>query len=907
MNPLQAKWPEYNTIDASMNLPTSQTHHTTCCYCGVGCGVTATTEDNQIVALSGDNTHPANYGKLCVKGASLHETQILTDRLTTPIVNGLPTSWDAALSHTAAEFKRIIDTHGPDAVAFYLSGQLLTEDYYVANKLMKGFLGTANVDTNSRLCMASAVVAHKRAFGEDIVPGCYEDLEQCNLLILVGSNMAYTHPVVYQRIVAAKKNHNMKVVVIDPRRTPTCDIADLHLPIRPGSDAFLFNGLLSYLASEQLVDSDYIARHCNGFDEALAAAQTDCQTVQDTAERCDIDLDAVQQFFAWYGSTFKTVTVFSQGINQSSSGVDKGNAIINCHLATGRIGHPGATPFSITGQPNAMGGREVGGLANQLAAHMNFGDEEALSRVQRFWNAPRMAQKEGLKAVDLFEAARSGKIKAIWIMATNPVVSMPNANAVREALRQCECVVVSECVANTDTAKEAHVLLPTTTWGEKVGTVTNSERCISLQSGFLHAPSAAKHDWEIITAFAQHLGFEKDFPYTSAHELFCEHAALSGFENNDSRAFDISAFEKISREDYLRLKPFQWPKRKDQNTSSTRLLSDGRFYTADRRAKLIAIHAQYPQQAANTHQVLLNTGRVRDQWHTMSRTGNITKLTRHTEEPFVEIRPDTAAQLFIAEGDIVELSNAQGRYKGRAVLSEKIRRREVFAPIHWNDRNASEARISALVLPITDPLCGQPEFKHSPVTLAKCEWAWQGVLLTTETLTPATDYWCQMPLANGFKYRLADVAMPQDWEVWLRGLYPQIEDWITHTDSGNQFFKAVGFHHGKLSVAFHFTGNTHPKAHEHAWLEQQLGHTITREDRLTVLAGSPLDAGADPGAIICSCFQVGEVAIREAIENGVCNAEQLGQALKCGTNCGSCIPELNALIESCKPPSVVEA
>ncbi|MFC6978289.1 molybdopterin-dependent oxidoreductase [Microbulbifer taiwanensis] len=457
---------------------------TTCPYCGVGCGVSATVKrrgGGETVAVSGDEQHPANFGRLCVKGSALAETLGERGRLLQPRLHGREHDWDSAMDFMARQFARTIAEHGPDSVAFYLSGQLLTEDYYVANKLMKGFIGSGNVDTNSRLCMSSAVAAYKRALGADAVPCCYEDLEVADLVVLVGSNAAWTHPILFQRMQAA----STRLVVIDPRASATSEMADLHLAITPGSDAALFNGLLNFLVERDRLDRQFIDLHTEGFDEAIDIARD--WSLAKTAAACGIAEQQLLEFFRLFAQTEKTVSFYSQGINQSSSGTDKNNAIINCHLATGRIGRPGAGPFSITGQPNAMGGREVGGLANMLAAHMNFNAGD-IDRVGRFWRADSVAQKPGLKAVDLFEAVERGKIKAIWIMATNPAVSMPDAARVASALQKCPLVVVSDCVADTDTARCADLLLPATTWGEKNGTVTNSERRISRQRAFLTPP-----------------------------------------------------------------------------------------------------------------------------------------------------------------------------------------------------------------------------------------------------------------------------------------------------------------------------------------------------------------------------------------------------------------------------------
>jgi assimilatory nitrate reductase catalytic subunit len=887
-------------------LPVTE-QQTTCCYCGVGCGVTAQLQGDKVIAVKGREDHPANFGRLCVKGSALHQTQGSPDRLLQPQLHGQTVSWDAALDYGARRFRDIIDTHGPDAVAFYLSGQLLTEDYYVANKLLKGFIGTANVDTNSRLCMASAVVAHKRALGGDAVPGCYEDLEQADLLILVGSNTAYAHPVIFQRIAKARAERpEMTIVVIDPRRTATCEIADIHLPLAPGSDGYFFNGLLAYLAREGALDQDFIDHSTEGFAAALTAASAQMPSTAAVAAQCDLPEAAVEAVFKRFATTSKVVTVFSMGINQSSSGVDKGNAIINCHLATGKIGKPGACPFSITGQPNAMGGREVGGLANQLAAHMGFEKPEDIARVERFWQAPRMARQNGLKAVDMFEAVAAGRIKAIWIMATNPVVSMPDADAVKAALAQCELVIVSEAIGNTDTAKFAHLLLPATTWSEKQGTVTNSERCMSLQKGMIPPPGEARHDWDILCDFARRMGFDQGFNYRHPVEIFREHAALSGLDNRGTRAFDISGLETISREDYENFQPIQWPVNADYPKGRARLFTDGYFVTDSRKARFVAVTARLPAQPAKAGEMIMNTGRIRDQWHTMSRTGTAPHLLSHSEEPYIDVHPDDAARLGVKAGHLLVLHNRGTQYIGRAKPNANQRRGEVFVPMHWNAKYAAWGRADALVNPYIDPFSGQPEYKQVPVSVKAFDAAWQATLLTQQDLewsdlaaathTSTPDYWAKITLAAGFKYRLASRGS-RDLLAWVKSLFPAITDWQILRDNRAQSVRAVGLVQGLCSVLFQAeTGPSAPV--DLPWWASQLGETPDAASRYALLAGQPVDAVEDPGAIVCACFQVGSRAIEAAIASGCASAEALGQTLKCGTNCGSCVPELSAMVRA---------
>ena len=616
-----------------VNAPSPQPPavRTTCPYCGVGCGLLARPDGYGGAAIAGDPDHPANFGRICSKGSALGETLGLSQRLLHPMLRQADgslarTDWPTALDRVADGFRRIVARDGPDAVAFYLSGQLLTEDYYVANKLMKGFIGSANVDTNSRLCMASAVAGHRRAFGADTVPGTYDDLDAADLLILVGSNAAWCHPVLFQRMVKNKRERGAKIVVIDPRRTATAEDADLFLGIAPGMDTALFCGLLVHLADRCALDYRYIDAHSAGFENTLARAREIAPDLAATAKLTRLPRGELARFFDLFGATPNTVTCFSQGVNQSAQGTDKVNAIINCHLATGRIGRRGQGPFSLTGQPNAMGGREVGGLANQLAAHMGFTPDE-IARVGRFWQAPRMATREGLKAVPMFDAIARGRIKALWVMATNPAVSLPRAGHVRDALGKLELFVVSENVRANDTVNAgAHVLLPAAAWGEKDGTVTNSERRISRQRAFLPAPGDARPDWWIVSEVARRMGFADAFPYSCAADVFREHAALSAFENGGRRDFDIGGLAAIGDGAFDALDPVQWPLRDGETRSAQqqdrRFFADGGFYTPGRKARFVAPEPPAPRApTGKDFPFRLNTGRVRDQWHTMTRSG----------------------------------------------------------------------------------------------------------------------------------------------------------------------------------------------------------------------------------------------------------------------------------------------
>ncbi|HKR99537.1 MAG TPA: nitrate reductase, partial [Candidatus Dormibacteraeota bacterium] len=679
------------------------------------------------------------------------------------------------LTRVARGFEAAIREHGPDSVAFYVSGQLLTEDYYVANKLMKGFIGSANIDTNSRLCMASAAAGHRRAFGEDLVPGAYDDLELADLIVLAGSNTAWCHPVLFRRIEREKqRRHGLKLIVIDPRRTATAEMADLHLPIRPGTDVTLFNGLLCYLQQQGAADDRFVEMHTAGAEDALAAARAAADPAS-VAAICGADAERIEALYRLFRASERVVTLFSQGVNQSSAGTDKVNAIINCHLLTGRIGRPGMGPFSLTGQPNAMGGREVGGFASTLAAHLDIEVAAHRDAVRTFWRSPSIAPRPGLKAVELFEAMHAGRIKAVWIMATNPVVSLPDADRVRAALERCELVVLSDCVADTDTAALAHVLLPAATWGEKDGTVTNSERCISRQRRFLTAPGEARPDWWILCEVATRMGFGEGFPYESSHQIFDEHARLSALAARSAvapRLFDISGLAGLSRTEYEELEPTQWPIRSRGSTPTARLFHDGRFAHPDRRARLVPVHQRSPVHPTDEcHPFVLNTGRIRDQWHSMTRTGRVPRLTEHLPEPFVDLHPHDALACAVREGELARVSTRWGAAVVRVRISGELPRGMVFVPMHWNDAHASEARVGALVNPAVDPISGQPEFKHTPASVEPFPVEWYGVVFVRRAIASLETTWWALVRGAGFlRYELAGRNRPSDWAQWVRGL-----------------------------------------------------------------------------------------------------------------------------------------
>ncbi|MBP3124658.1 nitrate reductase [Thalassospira sp. ER-Se-21-Dark] len=892
---------------------------TTCPYCGVGCGlIISPTRDGW--AVGGDPDHPANFGRICSKGAALIDTIMAEEqrdiRLLEPEVDGKQVSWNDAIGETAKRLRDTIDQHGPKSVAFYVSGQLLTEDYYVANKLIKGFIGSPHIDTNSRLCMASTVVGHKRAFGADVVPGCYEDLEIADLVILTGSNLAWCHPVLNQRLRTAKEKHGTKIVVIDPRRTASCDIADLHLPIKPGSDVALFNGLLAWLDQTRNTDLRYVARHVTGYEHAVAEARADCPDIETTAEKCGLDthesadelgsgLGKLETFFNWFAAFERTVTVFSQGVNQSSSGSDKVNSILNCHLATGRVGKPGSNPFSVTGQPNAMGGREVGGLANQLAAHMNPNDPIDVDRVRRFWKSDVLEQGEGYKAVDMFRAIERGEIKAVWIMATNPAVSLPDADRVRLALSRCPLVIVSDVVNDTDTLRHADIKLPAAGWAEKSGTVTNSERRISRQRPFREALGNAKPDWWIMSEVAKAMGFGKAFKYKDPSDIFVEHAALSEFENDGTRAFDIGAWHKARKSVYDSMEPFQWPaSRKSQPANgATRLYGDGIFTTSSGRAKMLGLTHSRPQsQTSREYPLIANSGRYRDQWHTMTRTGTAARLSAHRPEPLLEIHPKDAVLYGLSDGGIARIKSQHGTALMRVAITDAQTPGQVFVPMHWNDVFSAAGGIGRLQPPNVDPHSGQPESKHIPITLEPFSAKWQGLLFSSTPVDLSKlPYWVGATGPGSMVFEIAG-----DAPILFKSLLPitagrDVEQIIEYSDANKGVHRFARLEGDRITGAL-FVGPDRP-ALGRDWVSNLFGaNAIAPVERNALLAGRMPDAGAINDRLICSCFSVGLAAISKAIskQNAV-TAIDIGRLLQAGTGCGSCVPEIKEILDDVLP------
>ena len=867
--------------------------NTACPYCGVGCGVAAAPGPGPERRLSvrGDAAHPANFGRLCSKGTALGSTLGLEGRLLSPSIGGRAVDWETAVATVAERFSRTIAEHGPDSVAFYVSGQLLTEDYYAANKLMKGFIGSGNIDTNSRLCMASAVAAHKQAFGADLVPGCYEDLELADLVVFSGHNAAWTHPVLFRRMERAR-SRGQRWIVIDPRRTDTAEGADLFLPIAPQTDVRLWNGLLAWLDEHGAVDRAYVSAHVNGFEATLAQLAADDQSVPAVAQDCGLEDHAVEAFYRAFAETPRTISLFSMGSNQSAQGVAKGLAVINAHLATGRIGKPGACPFSITGQPNAMGGRETGGMATTLAAHMDFSDAER-DRVARFWNAPNLAGQGGLKAVEMFEAVRAGRIKALWIMATNPAVSLPRAERVREALAACPFVVVSDCMAETDTLGFADVKLSALAWGEKAGTVTNSERRISRQRPLFPAPGEARADWRIVRDVARAMGFGAAFAWETPADVFREYAALTRFENDGARLLDLGPLAELSDAAYDALAPVQWPVTPSGGTE--RLFADGRFQTLDGRARMVPVRALGPASLPDADYPLsLNTGRVRDHWHTMTRTGLAPELCRHTPEPLLDIHPANARAAGVEDGELAVVETRFGRAVVTARVTDRQRPGGLFLPMHWTDAYAPQGRCNPIVEAALDPVSGQPEFKHTPARVYPYGETWRGFFVAREAWQAPKGLplvWRRTPFDGCHVHEFAGRGGSAQREAAAQALMADVDgEVLAFDDAGRGALRRAVIRGGRPERVLVITEMG--RLPERGWIADRfLDEALDLADRAALLAGRSPGA-MDAGPLVCACLKVGEKAIDQAICGGAASVEAVGRATGAGTNCGSCRPDI---------------
>lgn len=689
-----------------------------CPYCGVGCGVILETHKGKVAKVKGDPEHPANRGKLCTKGMNLHKTIHTPDRLTRPLMRParsdsfLPVSWDAALDRIAQTFQSLIGQHGPESVAFYISGQLLTEDYYVVNKLAKGFLKVNNVDSNSRLCMSSAVMGYRRAFGVDAPPCSYEDINHTDCVFIIGSNMAYCHPVVFMQLaeVKQKKGDKLKIIAADPRKTPTAGIADVYLPVNPGSDVALLNAMVHVLINEGLIDRDYISAHTEGFEELEKTVKE--YSPENVSEVCGISPSVIREAALVYGRAKAALSFWTMGLNQSSHGTDKNNALINLSLVTGNIGRPGAGPFSLTGQANAMGGRETGGLANLLPGHRYMENPQHRQEAASLWGCGEMSQMKGLTAIDLFDAVHKGIVKAVWIICTNPAVSLPNGSKLEEALKRAELVVVQDLFSPTDTALFADILLPAAGFGEKEGTMTNSERRVSRIMKAVEPPGEALADWQIFTRFAHKMGFDESFPYQKAEDVFEEYKKFT-----KGRDMDMTGIT------YQRLQvgePIQWPCPDESHAGTPRLYTDGKFHTESGKAKLVPVdYLPQTELPDSDFPLVLTTGRVRDQWHTMTKTGKVESLLLNEPAPTLELNPGDAARFGIKENDLVVIESRRGDATVQVALTDKIKEGTVFLPFHWGKLLADNGRANLMTVEAVDPVSKQPEFKACAVRIRK--------------------------------------------------------------------------------------------------------------------------------------------------------------------------------------------
>ncbi|YCO01954.1 molybdopterin-dependent oxidoreductase [Vibrio sp. VNB-15] len=860
---------------------------TTCPYCGVGCGVEVNAR-----GIIGDARHPANAGSLCVKGVALAESLNMPSRLLYPKLvteqrpQGQEVQWQHATDMIADKIHQAKAEFGPDSVAMYVSGQLLTEDYYVANKLMKGYVGSANIDTNSRLCMSSAVAAHVRAFGEDVVPVNYEDIDQTELLIICGANTAWTHPVLFRRIQQARENNpHLKLVVIDPRETVTAQQADLHLAIKNDGDVSLFNGLLRFLIEQQCLDSQYIQSYTNGFEAIAKEVNDERYDVTNLTSSIGISEEKLTTFFQWFAQSQTAITLFCQGVNQAENGVDKGNAIINAHLATGKIAKAGCGPFSITGQPNAMGGREVGGLANQLAVHRVF-DAESIKQVKTFWDSPEIATKPGLKAVELFEAVERGEIKVLWIMATNPVVSLPDNQLVKRALEICPFVIVSDITAESDVAHYADLLLPAAGWGEKQGMVTNSERRISRQRQFQTPPGEAKSDWWAISQVGQALcSLEKTqngFAFTSERAVFSEYAEMTGMNADSPLKLDLSQYANLTEEEYEEWLPTQW--------GGERPFEDGRYSHPDGKAHFV-LTSESPQRLERTKGWWLNTGRQRDQWHTMTRTGHIAHLAASELEPTVYMNTLSATQNRLKAGQLTKLfqPKSEASIYAKVAIDEGLGFQELFMSMHWAGRYGGESSVNAVVNSVADPISGQPAFKSAFVELLDSEVKTYGLFIGTQFDSNKFLYSAFQAENNLGIWRFAHNKRPHKQS-------------FCRADKSRRI--TIDIAQGWLAVDYDLAGDTRIIRSVLVVSNEPIQTDYTN---LTGLIGKPMELSQlltitqsqSSAKLVCSCFRVTDKQIKEAMDKHDCaSLTQLQNKLKCGTNCGSCVSQIKQMVET---------
>lgn len=892
----------------------------TCCYCGVGCGVLIETENGKISGVRGDPQHPANRGRLCTKGATLNLTAEPTYRLQFPegrAARGEPgerLTWDSALDAAATRFAEIIRTHGPDSVAFYISGQLMTEDYYVFNKLAKGLIGTNNVDTNSRLCMSSAVAGYKQTLGADAPPCSYADILQAKVIFIAGANPAVAHPIIYRYIEDAKAaNPDLKIIVADPRFSETAEIADLHLPLKPGTDIALFNGMLHVLINEGLVDLPYVEAHTKGF--AALAEIVRNYSPEAVSEICGIPVADIVQAAIWFGQSLASLSMYCQGLNQSAHGTHNNAGIIHLHLATGQIGKPGAGPFSLTGQPNAMGGREVGGLSNLMSAHRDLANPEHRAEMARFWGVPFVPANPGKSAVDLFKSLKSGEIKAVWIVCTNPAQSMPNQKVIREALQNAEYVVLQEAYGNTDTADYADLLLPASGWGEKYGTVTNSERCISRVMPAVQAPGEARHDWEIVVDFARrlghklnHAGAEKLFPYTDAEAIFNEHRESTRGRDLDITGLSYAVLEADG--------PQQWPYPEGASAGKVRLYEDGQFPTADGKAKFVAIEHQATAEPTTAElPISLLSGRMRDHWHGMSRTGTVPRLFNLEDEPLLAMHPCDMRHRNLDSGDLVRVSNGRGDMTVRIIERPGLKKGRAWMPMHWGNQFMNSPGANAVASDATDPYSKQPELKHAAVQITKLDLPYPLAIVRScgsqtealELLQQARRMLASFPYATLNLYgrtrplvvfrAAAEAAIAGELIAELDGLFDMAGDEgaILYADAKRNISKKAIAIDGRL-LGVRLAGETLAQT----WLKRAMAEDELDAGliRFALAPSARAPGNIVPRNIVCKCADVSDVQIQQALASGA-DLPQLQDKLKCGTFCGSCVPEIKRMVVEC--------
>lgn len=899
----------------------------TCCYCGVGCGVLISTEGDRIVGLQGDPAHPANRGRLCTKGATLDQTLDPASRLHYPERRpvrsevGQRVSWDEALEQAAERFAATIRQYGRDSVAFYVSGQLLTEDYYVFNKLAKGLIGTNNIDTNSRLCMSSAVAGYKLTLGADAPPCSYADIGQAGMIFIAGANPAVAHPIIFRAIEDAKAaNPALKIVVADPRRSESAEMADLHLPIRPGSDIALFNGMLHVLIRDGLVDRAYIDRHTRGFDELAGIVAH--YTPQAVAEICGVPASDIEQAARWFGQSGPALSLYCQGLNQSAHGTHNNAALIHLHLATGQIGKAGAGPFSLTGQPNAMGGREVGGMANLLSAHRDLGNPQHRAEVAALWGVPSVPEKPGKSAVELFEALKSGKIRAVWIACTNPAHSLPHQSAVRAALQAADYVVVQEAFAHTDTAAYADLLLPASAWGEKHGTVSNSERRISHVRGAVAPPGEARHDWQIVVDFAHRLGRrlgvdgERLFPYADPESIFNEHRESTRGRDLDITGLSYAVLDQAG--------PQQWPYPTGAAGGKIRLYEDGVFPTPDGKARFVPVdHAPTAEQTDAATPISLLSGRLRDHWHGMSRTGTVPRLFNLDDEPQLAMHPCDMRHRGLRSGDLVRVSNARGELAVRVIERPGLKKGRAWMPMHWGSQFMNSPGVNAVACAAVDPHSRQPELKHAAVQITRLDLPYPVTVIRRCADQAAARRLLQAvrPLLANFPYATVGLYGRQSALVLLRAASAlPLDDTaidaldglfgidgqagaMVYVDPARCIAKKAVVEAGRLQ-AVRLCGETLAEG----WLKQAMA-----EDELDAglirMALAP--TGKAPVAVaarqvVCKCADVTDRQIRQELAAGAA-WPMLQEKLRCGTFCGSCVPDIRRMVAEHPPGEAVAA